>query len=185
VENPPPDHRGSVGIGECLDLAADLTARYLSDRTGLTASAAFLLNRVNREGPARLTTLATKEGVSQPSMTQLIQRLERQGLVTRLTDPDDGRVALVAITESGQALLDERTRIRRERLTALMATLSSEEESALWLSARVAFPILRRLIDNAESPAEESGEELSDRFGVSSRRPTHSATAGQEVCGAG
>ena len=79
----------AVGLGETLDQAMDLTARYLSDRAGLSASAAFLLNRVSREGPARLTSLATKEGVSQPSMTQLIQRLERQGLVTRLADPDD------------------------------------------------------------------------------------------------
>ena len=76
----------------------DLTVRFLSDRADLSASAAFALNRVCREGPIRLTTLAAKEGVSQPSMTQLIQRLERLGLVTRLADPDDGRAALIGIT---------------------------------------------------------------------------------------
>jgi DNA-binding MarR family transcriptional regulator len=130
----------------------DLQARFLTDRAGLSASAGFLLNRVSREGPARLTTLAAKEGVSQPSMTQLIQRLERQGLVTRRTDPDDGRVALVAITEAGQVLLDARKESRRERLTALLATLSSEEELALWLCAKVALPILQRLVKNADSP---------------------------------
>ena len=53
------------------------------------------------DGPTRLTTLAAKEGVGQPSMTQLIQRLERQDLVTRLADPEDGRAALVAITDAG------------------------------------------------------------------------------------
>jgi hypothetical protein len=37
----------------------------------------------------------------------------------------------------------------------LLATLSSEEEFALWLSAKVALPILRRLVKNADSPAEE------------------------------
>lgn len=71
----------------------DVTVRFLTDRAELSASAAFSLNRVCREGPIRLTTLAAKEGVSQPSMTQLIQRLERAGLVTRLADPDDGRAA--------------------------------------------------------------------------------------------
>jgi DNA-binding MarR family transcriptional regulator len=109
----------------------------------------------------RLTTLATKEGVSQPSMTQLVQRLERQGLVARLADPDDGRAALIGITVQGQALLDDRKRIRRERLTALLATLTSEEESALWLSARVAYPVLRRLVANADCSQDgvESGAE--------------------------
>jgi DNA-binding MarR family transcriptional regulator len=151
----PPLDGGTEAVGECLDMAADLTARHLSDRVGMTASTAYLLNRLNREGPARLTTLATKEGVSQPSMTQLIQRLERQGLVERRADPADGRVALVAITDAGQALLDERMRTRRDRLTALVATLSSEEEFALWLSAQVALPILHRLIDNANVSADK------------------------------
>ena len=141
-------------VGELLDQAMDLTARFLSDRAELSASAAFVLNRVCREGPIRLTALAAKEGVSQPSMTQLIQRLERLDLVARLADPDDGRAALIGITQHGQTLLNARKRMRRDRLRALMATLTPEEESALWLSARVALPVLYRLVEKADSPDE-------------------------------
>jgi DNA-binding MarR family transcriptional regulator len=156
VEKRPP--HGDVGncVGELLDQALDITARFLTDRADLSASAAFAMNRVCREGPMRLTTLAAKEGISQPSMTQLIQRLERQDLVTRLADPDDGRAALIGITKHGQSLLDDRKRLRRERLTELLATLTPEEESALWLSARVAFPILSRLVENADSPPNDA-----------------------------
>jgi DNA-binding MarR family transcriptional regulator len=153
VGKQPADDAGDC-IGELLDQALDLTARFLSDRADLSASAAFAMNRVCREGPIRLTTLAAKEGVSQPSMTQLIQRLERVGLVTRLADPDDGRAALIGITGQGQALLDDRKRIRRERLTALLERLTSEEKSALWLSARVALPVLHRLVANADCPSD-------------------------------
>jgi DNA-binding MarR family transcriptional regulator len=152
VGKPRPDEDVSDCVGELVDQAMDLTVRFLSDRADLSASAAFALNRLCREGPVRLTTLAAKEGVSQPSMSQLIQRLERQGLVARLADPDDGRAALIGITGEGQALVDDRKRRRRERLTALLATLTSEEEAALWLSARVGFPVLRRLTANADSP---------------------------------
>jgi DNA-binding MarR family transcriptional regulator len=152
-KQPAEDNAGDC-IGELLDQALDLTARFLSDRADLSASAAFAMNRVCREGPIRLTTLAAKEGVSQPSMTQLIQRLERVGLVTRLADPDDGRAALIGITGQGQALLDDRKRIRRERLTALLERLTSEEKSALWLSARVAAPVLDRLVANADCPSD-------------------------------
>jgi DNA-binding MarR family transcriptional regulator len=141
-------------VGELLDQAMDLTARFLSDRAELSASAAYVMNRVCREGPIRLTTLAAKEGVSQPSMTQLVQRLERLGVVTRLPDPDDGRAALIGITEHGRKLLDDRKRLRRERLTELLTTLTSEEENALWLSARVALPVLRRLVVNADCPSD-------------------------------
>ena len=144
------DHDVSDSVGDALDQAMDLTIRFLADRADLSASAAFTMNRVCREGPVRLTTLAAMEGVSQPSMTQLVQRLERAGLVTRLADPDDGRACLVAITDAGQAVLDERKRSRRERLAALMTTLSEEEQMQLWLAARVAFPLICRLADNAD-----------------------------------
>ena len=161
--NPPADEEVSECVGELLDQGLDLTARFLGDRADLSASAAFALNRVCREGPIRLTALAAKEGVSQPSMTQLIQRLERVGLVARLADPGDGRAALIGITGHAQALLDDRKRMRRERLRALMATLTPEEESALWLSARVALPVLRRLVENADGPLENVEADPADR----------------------
>jgi DNA-binding MarR family transcriptional regulator len=90
-------------------------------------------------------------------------RLERVGLVARLADPGDGRAALIGITGHAQALLDDRKRMRRERLRALMATLTPEEESALWLSARVALPVLRRLVENADGPLENVEADPADR----------------------
>jgi DNA-binding MarR family transcriptional regulator len=152
VQDQPTERDVSDCVGELLDQALDLTARFLTDRAELSASAGFAINRLRREGPLRLTTLAAKEGISQPSMTQLIKRLERQGLVTRLADPEDGRAALIGITELGQEVIDDRKRVRRERLAELLATLTPDEENALWLSARVAFPVLQRLVAHAESP---------------------------------
>lgn len=160
--NRSPDEDANESIGELLDQAMDLTARFLSDRADLSASAAFVLNRVCREGPIRLTVLAAKEGISQPSMTQLVQRLERQGLVARLADPDDGRAALIGITGHGQTMLDDRKRIRRDRLAQLLATLTPEEQSTLWLSARVSFPVLRRLAASANCPVEDVPEVVAD-----------------------
>lgn len=156
----PPDRPAAEVVGDLLDQAMDLSARFLADRAGLSASAAFVLNRVRREGPIRLTSLAAKEGVSQPSMTQLIQRLERQDLVARLADPDDGRATLIGITARGEALLEERTRIRRERLAALLSTLSAEEVCTLQLSARVASPILDRLAADADAASEPQAAQL-------------------------
>lgn len=155
MRNPPGDDDAFDYVGEFLDQALDLTARFLSDRAELSASAAFVLNRVCREGPIRLTTLAAKEAVSQPSMTQLVQRLERLGFVTRLPDPDDGRASLVGVTPQGQTMLDERKRIRRARLTALMTTLTPDESCALQVSARVAYPVLCQLAENADCSPED------------------------------
>lgn len=138
-------------IEEMIEAGTDLLWRFLiPNRKDLSASATLVLNRVNREGPMRLTALAAAEDTSQPSMTQLVQRMERQGLLERLSDPDDGRAALVAISEAGRQLWDRRTEGRRERLAALLPRLSAHDEMALWLAAQVAIPILRRLLQAAD-----------------------------------
>lgn len=146
-------------VTEMIDTGSDLTWRYLlSNRKDLSASATLVLNRVNREGPMRLTALAAAEGTSQPAMTQLVQRMERQGLLERLNDPEDGRAALVAISDAGRELWDLRTDRRRERLATLLTGLSAEDALTLWLAAQVAMPILRQLLDIAASEAAHSAD---------------------------
>ena len=143
----PRGHRGGARAGIDPHNAAHIRPGTLS------LTAALALGRLNEEGPIRLTTLAAAEGISQPSMTQLIQRLERQGLATRINDPEDGRAALVNITNTGRALLDARRRDRRDRLAELLMALSPEDEATLTLAMHVALPIIHRLIHNATNPA--------------------------------
>jgi DNA-binding MarR family transcriptional regulator len=143
---------GREEIAEALEQASILTTRHITNEA-LSLTSALALSRLNEQGPIRLTTLAAAEGISQPSMTQLIQRLERQGLATRINDPEDGRVTLVNITNAGRALMDDRRRDRRDRLAELLNALSPEDEAALILAANVALPIIRRLVHNATNPA--------------------------------
>jgi DNA-binding MarR family transcriptional regulator len=144
-------------IAEGLEQASILITRHLSDRTALSLTASMALDTLSREGPIRLTALAAAAGISQPSMTELVQRLERQGLLTRVNDPEDGRAALVCITDAGRALLDERRRYRRDRLADLLTDMSPQEEAALTLAMQVALPSIRQLIQNASSRAGKDG----------------------------
>ena len=102
-------------------------------------------------------------------MTELVHRLERQGLAVRVDDPEDGRAALVDITDAGRALLDDRRRDRRERLAELLTALSPEEEATLTLAMHVALPIIRRLIDNATNPGTARPEPRDQRGEIPSR----------------
>src|ERR1700722_12156179 len=105
--------------------------RSLSPPSGLSMTAAATLASLERLGPARLTLLAAREGVTQPAMTQLISRLEESGLVRREPSPDDGRVVLVSITEQGRATLARRRSARAERLAGVIAQLSPDHHAAL------------------------------------------------------
>jgi DNA-binding MarR family transcriptional regulator len=124
--------------------------RHLSDRTGMSLTANLTLSTLNREGPARVTALAAVASIGQPAMTELVQRLGRQSLVTRVDDPGDGRAALVTITDAGRALLDDQRRDRRDRLAELLMALPADDEVTLTLAMHVALPIIRRLIDDAQ-----------------------------------
>jgi hypothetical protein len=66
----------------------------------------------------------------------------------------------------------------------LLATLSSEDEFALGLSAQVVLPILHRLVKNADSLAEEGGGQTGRRLPGSTMRLTHEASATELVRGA-
>ncbi len=74
-------------------------------------------------------------------MTRIAARLEERGLVVRRVDSTDRRVARVAVSDAGTALLDE-TRTRRDLyLAERVGRLSAEERETL---AR-AVPLLERL----------------------------------------
>jgi DNA-binding MarR family transcriptional regulator len=135
---------------EGLEQTAILMVRHLAVRTGLGLTANLALGTLEREGPARVTTLAAAASIRQPAMTELVQRLERQSLVTRVDDPGDARAALVTITDTGLALLDDQRRDRRERMAALLKALPEDDETTLTLAMHAALPIIRRLIDDAQ-----------------------------------
>jgi DNA-binding MarR family transcriptional regulator len=105
--------------------------RSLTPPSGLSLTAAATLATLERSGPSRLTSLAVREGVTQPAMTQLIGRLQESGLVDRTADPTDGRVVQVRLTDAGRAMLARRRAVRAERLAEILARLSPEEQAAL------------------------------------------------------
>jgi len=140
----------SVAFEELLRLF-----RRLSPATGLSLTAAATLSNLERRGPARLTDLATQQGVSQPAMTQLVTRLQDAGLVVRAPDPDDGRVVLVHVTDAGRAELVDRREVRTSRLGALLDQLPADERAALY----AALPAIESLTRLAAEP-ERQGAQL-------------------------
>lgn len=136
-------------VAEVVRQAAQLAMRNFLNRDELSVSAMEVLHTLSVEGPTRLTTLAEAIHVSQPSMTQLIQRLERRNLVARLADPEDGRVTIVKATETARDLLRRLRNEDNEKLAVLLGTLSASDQEALRLAMYVAGPIFQRLNENA------------------------------------
>ena len=98
---------------DCAEFSAVLERllsnwRRLAVPGELSPTAAFTLARLSRDGASRLTDLANGEHVTQPAMTQLVSRLEAQGLAERFRDPGDARVVNVRVTAAGETLVASR-----------------------------------------------------------------------------
>ncbi|WLQ05438.1 MarR family winged helix-turn-helix transcriptional regulator [Arthrobacter oryzae] len=79
-----------------------------------------LLTVIRREGPIRLTELASCIGVGKPSVSRQIAFLESIGLVSKEADPLDGRAQTIRLTPKGEEKMhqvqDARREVFRERL---------------------------------------------------------------------
>ncbi|WP_020500066.1 MarR family winged helix-turn-helix transcriptional regulator [Sciscionella marina] len=137
-----------VEAAEALDGITRFVLRQTAALRELSFTAVSTLSTLDNSGRHRLTELAQQQGVSQPSMTTMIARLQRQGLVCRETDPMDGRSVLIAITPKGRELLARRQQSRRAFLCSLIGDLDESEVRALVAAAAA----LRKLVDPEAVP---------------------------------
>jgi DNA-binding MarR family transcriptional regulator len=159
-------------VAAALDAATSFVVRQLAGQGEVSLTAATTLSTLNRKGACRLTELAQLQGVSQPSMTSLVGRLEKQGFAARATDPSDGRISLISVTDAGREVLDRRRQGRLAFFCSLLDGLSPEDREALTR----ATPALHKLTDpeavpralGAAKDAQFGGGQLrSDRIGDS------------------
>ena len=126
-----------------LRLVVTRLARRLRQHADATVSPTQLaaLATIDREGSLTLGELAAVEQVQPPTITAAVSRMEERGLVVRVRDLTDRRVARVEITAEGRRLL-ERSRSRKtayleRRLDALTADERATLDAAAVILERV------------------------------------------------
>ncbi|WP_434730572.1 MarR family winged helix-turn-helix transcriptional regulator [Rhizobium binae] len=71
----------------------------------LTAAHINLTRNLDEDG-TRLTELARRASLTKQSMSELVDQVERTGLIEKRRDPDDGRAKLVCFTDKGLVWLE-------------------------------------------------------------------------------
>ncbi|WP_327291360.1 MarR family winged helix-turn-helix transcriptional regulator [Streptomyces sp. NBC_01198] len=84
-----------------------------------------------RDRTPGMRELAHHLGLDKSSMTGLVARAEKRGLVQRRPSPHDGRGVLVSLTPEGRRLTEVGAAEIAQRLAALTAPLSAEERALL------------------------------------------------------
>ena len=118
----------------------------------ISLTVATTLNLLERAGPQRMTHLATRLGVAQPSVTALVSKLEHEGLVKRSADPTDARGVLVALTATGRRYVRDRRQVGADLLVELIDGLPADQARSL----RAALPALEGVVALAHRRADRT-----------------------------
>lgn len=139
--------RAPAMAGELRVLISKLRRRlreeaHLGD---FTSSQLSVLARLEREGPATVTTLARAEGVRPQSMGATVSVLEAAGLVSGASDPTDGRQTILSLTAAAREEIKANRAAREDWLfRAIRTNLTSAEQEEL----ATGIELLKRLVDS-------------------------------------
>ena len=130
-----------------LGRAARLFERRTQDRLKKigVSNAHIPVLRALKDGDAlSQTSLAELARIEQPTMAQMLARMERDKLVQRVPNPDDGRSSLFSLTKAALAKVGDAQRTLERAGVELLAPLSPAEVATL-------TTILQKVVDHMAS----------------------------------
>jgi DNA-binding MarR family transcriptional regulator len=136
--------------GYLINRAARLMLRLADIRfrpLGLGVASFPVLSMLRTGQKLSQKELALCARIEQPSMAQLLSRLERDGMIKRSPDPGDGRSSLISITRKAQGILPEVDAAVDAGNELALGGMSDDEVKTL-------IDLLQRLIGNLERATE-------------------------------
>jgi MarR family 2-MHQ and catechol resistance regulon transcriptional repressor len=100
-------------------------------KLGLTARQYNYLSVIYVEGSATTNEIGKLIHTANPSVTSMLNGLEREGLISRKPHPTDRRSSIVRLTARGKALYERAFRLHHDPMEATMAALSDREREDL------------------------------------------------------
>ena len=120
--------------------------------TGLGFSDFMVLEALLHKGPLTISEIQSKVLLASGSMTAAIDRLEKNGLVTRNFKPSDRRARVIELTAEGKRLIQASFNEHLRDLESATTPLKEEERRQLYLS-------IKKLGLHAEEVREKSEKE--------------------------
>jgi DNA-binding MarR family transcriptional regulator len=103
----------------------------VAERVGLNPTDHKVMSILERLGPMPAGEIARQSGLATPSVTALVDRLERRGFVQRRPDPGDRRKVIVEAAPGGVARIAPLVAGRRGAMAKLLARYSEDELAAI------------------------------------------------------
>lgn len=112
--------------------AVDLHSRHLAEQHGLTGPQLATLQAASRLGEASSTgALAKAVHLSGPTVTGILDRLAKRGLVERARSGSDRRSVTIAITPQGEEVMAAAPSLLQDRFRAELARVEEWEQTMI------------------------------------------------------
>jgi len=119
------------------------SSAHASDLTPTVIKSLYAFQDENKAYP--IGELGRNARVKSSTITDMVDRLERDGIAERFKADGDRRVIRVRLTEKGKKLRREFTSKRRKEFEALFAKLDEKEKNALLHHLESAYQILKKI----------------------------------------
>src|SRR3954471_10663722 len=123
-----------TGLFAVLHASSVLESRLESklSEVGLSLAKLAALDRLSNAGESLpLGQLAERLSCVKSNVTQLVDRLEADGLVSRTSDPNDRRSRIAVLTDAGRAAYERGIQIQQQTERDLFGVLSADESAQL------------------------------------------------------
>ncbi|MEW5423842.1 MarR family transcriptional regulator [Amorphus sp. 3PC139-8] len=111
--------------------AVDLQSRHVSRTVGLTIPQLIVLQAARDLGEVTSTTLSSHVSLSPATVTTILDKLERRGLVERYRSASDRRVVHTKLTTQGLSALDKAPPLLQESFIRAFEGLAADRQDAL------------------------------------------------------
>lgn len=122
------DEQLSLAFGSVFLRLSRLLDKRMA-RAGASLARTKVLMLIAREGTVKAADIAELFGLAPRTVTDTLDGMERQGLVSRAPDKKDRRVKRITLTDAGSKALAAAEPIRAELIAQVMGTLSDEERT--------------------------------------------------------
>ncbi len=99
--------------------------------SGVTMPQLALLDWIATSPGRGVQEIASGLGLTAPTISVGVRRLEEAGMLERQPDPQDGRAIRLYLTAQGQTLQEQALAFRREKMRCVLAGLTTEEAATL------------------------------------------------------
>jgi DNA-binding MarR family transcriptional regulator len=132
--------------------AAPALRSEFAELGGITVHQMEVVQRLLRGEEMTMADVAAASGIGASGATQLVDRLERRGLVTRVRDEKDRRVQRVVATEKAKEIA-ERFRARIDAVSVELTAVLTDEELRMYveLTERIACASRRESSESRRS----------------------------------